>query len=90
MKHADESWRLAPAAFRMGPAALYTNIQRLLQEGFISLVDHPQGEMEADSRRRYYRLGKTGRHALHQELDRMRNLLLRSKRMVPKRNGAAV
>ncbi len=81
---------LSDGKFRMGPATLYTNIQRLLEQGFIDLVDHPDGEKEADSRRRYYRLGKTGSHALRQELDRMRDLLLRSKRLVLKRSGAAV
>lgn len=82
--------KLSDGKFRMGPATLYTNIQRLLQEGFIDLVDPPEGDSQVDSRRRYYRLSKAGRHALHQELDRMRSVLLRSKRLVLKRNGAAV
>ena len=82
--------RLSDGKFRMGPATLYTNIQRLLQEGFIDLVDHPEGDGEVDSRRRYYRLGKPGQHAIQQELDRMRSVLLRSKRLVLKRNGAAL
>lgn len=82
--------RLSDGKFRMGPATLYTNIQRLLQEGLIDLADHPEGDTEVDSRRRYYRLAKTGRHALHEELDRMRSVLLRSKRLALKRNSAAV
>lgn len=82
--------KLSEGKFRMGPATLYTNIQRLLQEGFIDLVDPPEGDTEADSRRRYYRLGKSGRQALHQELERMRSVLQRSKRLVLKRGGAAV
>lgn len=81
--------RISDGKFRMGPATLYTNIQRLLQDGLIDLVDHAEGDAEVDSRRRYYRLGKTGREALQQELDRMRSVLLRSKRLVLKRDGGA-
>lgn len=52
----------------MGPAVLYTNLKRMLDGGLIVEVDGPVG---VDERRRYYRLGRSGRLALAEETERM-------------------
>ena len=72
----QETVRLSEGEFRMGPATLYTNIQRLLAAGLIKEVSG-DGE-DGDSRRRYYRLKRHGREAMQQELERMRRLLRRA------------
>ena len=43
--------------FDLGPATLYTTIQRLLDLGWIEEAKSPEG---SDSRRRYYGLTKSG------------------------------
>jgi DNA-binding PadR family transcriptional regulator len=60
----------------MGPATLYTNVQRLLSADLIREV--AGGPNEAEARRRYYRLGRQGKAALEQELQRMRKVLRRA------------
>ena len=60
----------------MGPATLYTTIQRLLESRYIREVPAPEG---TDGRRRYYRLTDDGTSALKQELDRMEAIVKRSK-----------
>ena len=76
----QETLKLSEGAFRMGPATLYTNVQRLLAADLIKEVDG-QGSGEAEARRRYYRLGKQGKAALEQELQRMRKVLRRAQHM---------
>jgi DNA-binding PadR family transcriptional regulator len=65
----QETRETAAGRFRMGPATLYTTIDRLLK---LDLLEEVAG---SDDRRRYYRLTKTGREVLRQELSRMREVL---------------
>jgi DNA-binding PadR family transcriptional regulator len=57
---------LSNGKFRMGPGTLYTTIQRLLE---LSLIE--ETATEAGGRRRYYRLSRTGRIVLKEEVARM-------------------
>ncbi len=57
---------LSDKKFRLGPATLYTTIQRLLDLCLIEELDNA-----ADSRRRNYRLTPSGRAVFKAELDRM-------------------
>jgi DNA-binding PadR family transcriptional regulator len=81
----QEIVKLSDGEFRMGPATLYTNIQRLLAAGLIKEVSG-SGSEEQDARRRYYRLTRQGRTGVEQELERMRNVLRRARSfsLVPK------
>ena len=72
----QETVKLSEGEFRMGPATLYTNIQRLLAAGLIKEVSGGSGEQ--DARRRNYRLTRQGRSQMEQELERMRKLLRRA------------
>ena len=67
---------LSDGEFEMGPATLYTTIQRLTQSGWIEEVPGPQ---DSDPRRRYYRIAKPGKSALHQEIGRMETLVRKTK-----------
>lgn len=75
----QETVKLSEGEFRMGPATLYTNIQRLLTASLIKEVV-AGGPEEVDARRRYYRLTKQGKALLEQELERMRKILRRAQK----------
>ena len=64
--------------FELGPATLYTTIQRLLESRWIREVPAPAG---ADSRRRYYRVTREGNSVLNLELERMESMVRKSKAM---------
>lgn len=74
---------LSDGKFRMGPATLYTTLQRLLDQGLIAEVE--ANRSIEDSRRRYYRLADTGRSMLKSELARMDAAvrLARRRKLVP-------
>lgn len=72
----QETRALSDQRFQMGPATLYTTIQRLLESGWIEEVPGPAG---SDTRRRYYCLTRRGRAALHQEMERMEALVRKAK-----------
>ena len=74
----QETRKISDDGFRMGPATLYTTIQRLLDSAW---VDEVRGPERADSRRRYYRLSNSGKGALKSELARMETLVRKSKSM---------
>jgi DNA-binding PadR family transcriptional regulator len=57
---------LSDGKFRMGPGTLYTTIQRLLELSLIEEVD-----AGSDSRRRYYRLTRTGKLVFKAEVSRL-------------------
>lgn len=71
-----EARKLSDNRFRMGPATLYTTIQRLVGCGWIEEVRGPKAE---DPRRRYYQLTGPGRSALSEEMQRMEALVRKSK-----------
>src|SRR5689334_19556772 len=64
----QETRKLSDNAFRIGPATLYTTIQRLLESNWITEVVGPES---SDTRRRYYRLSAKGKSVLHSEFARM-------------------
>lgn len=70
-----ESRKLSDNSFKLGPATLYTTIQRLLDSKWIEEAPGPE---DGDPRRRYYRLTKQGRSALDREVRRMEALVKKS------------
>jgi DNA-binding PadR family transcriptional regulator len=72
----QETRQLSDESFKMGPATLYTTLQRLLD---LDLIEEAAGEKDADSRRRNYRLTKGGRALLNAELARVEALLRKAK-----------
>jgi DNA-binding PadR family transcriptional regulator len=81
----QEAAALSDGKFRMGPATLYTTLQRLLDLG---LIDEVAGPADAghDSRRRYYRLAGNGRLLLEAEVARMDSMvrLARRRKLAPR------
>jgi DNA-binding PadR family transcriptional regulator len=73
----QETRDLSDGSFRMGPATLYTTLQRLLD---LDLVAEAGGD-GSDSRRRNYRLTKSGRALLDAELERVEALVHKAKAM---------
>lgn len=71
-----EARAVSEGGFELGPATLYTTIQRLLDSGWIAEAESPEG---SDSRRRYYGLTQGGNFALQGELKRMESIVKRSK-----------
>lgn len=64
------SAELSDGRVRMGPGALYTTIQRLVDAGLLEEVD-----ATTDSRRRLYRLTPDGRSLLAFEVDRLESVV---------------
>jgi len=62
--------------FELGPATLYTTIQRLLDAGWINEVSGPE---TGERRRRYYRITRDGDAALKAEVQRMESMVRKSK-----------
>jgi DNA-binding PadR family transcriptional regulator len=73
-----EARELSEGGFDMGPATLYTTIQRLLESGWIEEVAGPKS---SDSRRRYYSLTREGSSVFNMELERMKAIVRKSKAM---------
>jgi DNA-binding PadR family transcriptional regulator len=74
----QETRNLSDGSFRMGPATLYTTVQRLLD---LDLIEEAAGDKDADSRRRNYRLTGSGRRLLDAELERVEALVHKAKAM---------
>jgi DNA-binding PadR family transcriptional regulator len=72
----QEARKLSEDTLPLGPATLYTTIQRLLDSDRIREVPGPK---DGDSRRKYYRLTGVGKAALQGELARMEALVKKSK-----------
>ena len=71
-----EARKLSDDRFQIGPATLYTSIQRLVESRWI---EEAPGPGDSDPRRRYYRLTKPGRAALQEEMERMEAIVRKSK-----------
>jgi DNA-binding PadR family transcriptional regulator len=69
--------RVSGGQFTMGPATLYTTIQRLLELG---LIEETSTSSDSERRRRCYRLSRMGRKALEAELNRMESLVRSAQR----------
>jgi DNA-binding PadR family transcriptional regulator len=65
-------------AFELGPATLYTTVQRLLEGGWIKEVSGPES---GERRRRYYRISREWNSVLQAELHRMESMVRKSKAM---------
>lgn len=74
----QETQNLSDGSFRMGPATLYTTLQRLLE---LELVEEVTGVSGADLRRRNYGLSRTGRELLETELARVESLVRKARAM---------
>jgi DNA-binding PadR family transcriptional regulator len=58
---------------RFGPGTIYGTLERLMEAGWVEEAAAPGPN--TDERRRYYRLTRTGREALREEVDRLGALL---------------
>jgi DNA-binding PadR family transcriptional regulator len=74
----QQTTALSESKFRMGPATLYTTLQRLLDLGLIEEVEGNRSS--EDSRRRYYRLAGNGKSLLEAELARMESVVQLARR----------
>ena len=77
---------LSEGALTLGPATLYTTIQRLLESDWITEVPGPK---DSDARRRYYGLTRQGRSLLTAELAQMESLLKKSRALRLRPSGSA-
>ena len=71
-----EARDLSENRISIGPATLYTTVQRLLDSRWIQEVPGPA---DHDPRRRYYRITRSGQSALHDEMQRMEAIVRKSK-----------
>ena len=60
---------------RLSPGTLYSNLKKLLEEGFIVESKRRPAKSSDDPRRRYYRLTRLGREAAEAEVERLENLV---------------
>jgi len=72
----QETTALSDGGFKMGPATLYSTIQRLVALGLINETTDATGE--DDNRRRYYELTGTGRQLLALEVKRLSSVARRA------------
>ena len=75
--------RATPDAKPMGPATLYTSLEKLLDAGLIEEVSTP----DSDSRRRSYRLTQAGLSAFARALNQQRVFLDAAQDCLPKNAG---
>src|SRR6267378_5136326 len=82
----QETTKLSEGRFRMGPGTLYTTIQRLLELSLIEETENASGQSDHESRRRYYKLTRTGKAVLAADISRMESVvrLARDKKLVPR------
>jgi DNA-binding PadR family transcriptional regulator len=82
----QETNTLSEDSFQMGPATLYSTIQRLVA---LQLIDEIADDQAEDSRRRYYELTKMGRLLLETDVSRMGALArMAAARLFQKRSEA--
>jgi DNA-binding PadR family transcriptional regulator len=67
--------RISDNQFRMGPGTLYTTIQRLLDMDLIEETESAESQSDHESRRRYYKLTRTGKVVLAADLSRMESVV---------------
>jgi DNA-binding PadR family transcriptional regulator len=77
--------RRLDSGFEIGPATLYTTLQRLLANGWVAEVGGPES---GERRRRYYRITSEGTKELESELRRMKALVRQSRRLGLNPQGA--
>src|SRR5947199_8043537 len=67
-----EAETVSGGQFTMGPATLYTTIQRLLELG---LIEETSTSPDSERRRRCYRLSRSGRQVLDAQVNRIETLV---------------
>ena len=72
-----EAATLSSGQFTMGPATLYTSIQRLLELG---MIEETSTSSDTERRRRCYRLSRSGRQMFEAEISRMESLVRSAQR----------
>ncbi len=75
----QETTSLSEGGFTVGPATLYSTIQRLVE---LDLIVETEADADAGSRRRYYELTRLGTFLLEAEVKRMGSVLKRAARLV--------
>jgi DNA-binding PadR family transcriptional regulator len=76
---------LSDGVIKMGPGSLYGTIKKLLAQGLIEQSDVRPDPALDDERRKYYRLTALGQAVCVAELDRLANLVERTRRAAPTR-----
>ena len=74
---ADEVERASEGLIELGPGTLYRTLSELVEAGLVKSVGAP--ERDADPRRKYYRISRTGRTVVTAEAERLQRLLGRAK-----------
>jgi len=71
---------------KLGPGTIYGTLQRLMEQGLVEESDGPAPAAKGDERRRYYRLTRSGREALREEIERLDAVLraARTNRIIPR------
>jgi DNA-binding PadR family transcriptional regulator len=66
----QEIARQSEGRYKLGPGTLYDNLQKLMKERLVEETENAAAT-GAESRRRYYRLTKSGREVLSLEIARL-------------------
>jgi DNA-binding PadR family transcriptional regulator len=83
----QEIARQSEGRYKLGPGTLYDNLQKLMKDRLVEETAHLA--TGAESRRRYYRLSKTGRRVLSAEIARLEEAIREAKlRLGYQRNPA--
>lgn len=77
--------QLSDGVIQMGPGTLYGTIKRLLEQGLIEQSDTRPDPKLDDERRKYYRLTALGDAVCAAEIQRLTNLVERTRRTAPAR-----
>ncbi|HKV60629.1 MAG TPA: helix-turn-helix transcriptional regulator [Candidatus Acidoferrum sp.] len=72
----QEVARQSAGRYKLGPATLYENLGKLLEQG---IVEESQGSAGDDPRRRYYKLTRFGRKLLSAEISRLESAIAEAK-----------
>ncbi len=80
---AEEIERASEGLIELGPGTLYRTLAELADAGLVRSVGAP--ERDADPRRKYYRLSRTGRSVLTAEAERLQQLVgtAKARRVLP-------
>jgi DNA-binding PadR family transcriptional regulator len=72
--------KLSDGVIKMGPGTLYGAIKKLVAQGIIEQTDTRPDPALDDQRRKYYRLTALGQAVCAAEIDRLANLVERTRR----------
>ncbi len=73
----QEIARQSEGCYKLGPGTLYDNIHRLMKDRLVEETEN--SATGAESRRRYYRLTKSGRRVLSAEIARLESAIREAK-----------